>query len=136
MKIYIACSKYFYNKIPEIKKELEKLGHKITLPNSFEDPFKEEEIKKLSKEEHIKWKTKMMNDQINKIKENEAIIVLNFEKKSQLNYIGGATFMEIVKAWELEKNIYLYNKIPENIFTDELSAINPIILNGNLEKIK
>jgi len=129
MKIYLACSKHFYNKIPEIKEKLEKQNHEITLPNSFDNPFREEEIKEMGKEEHIEWKTK-------KIESNDAIIVLNFEKNGQLNYIGGATFMEIVKAWELGKLIYLYNEIPESLFTDEISAINPTIINGNLELLK
>ena len=136
MKIYICCSKHFYNKIPEIKEKLEKQNHEITLPNSFDNPFREEEIKEMGKGEHIEWKRKMMKDQTKKIESNDAIMVLNFEKNGQLNYIGGATFMEIVKAWELGKLIYLYNEIPESLFTDEISAINPTIINGNLELLK
>lgn len=133
MKIFICCSKYFYHKIPNIKEELEKIGHEITLPNSFEEPFREE-IKKLDKEEHIKWKREMMRLHEPKIKEIDAILILNFEKNGTENYIGGATFMEIVKAWELGKKIFLFNPIPNNLFIDELSAINPIILNGVLAK--
>lgn len=33
MKIMITASKYHYQFVPEIKEELEKKGHKITLPN-------------------------------------------------------------------------------------------------------
>ena len=43
--------------------------------------------------------------------------------------------MEIVKAWELEKRIFIYNPIPKNIFRDELEGINPQILNQNLSLI-
>jgi hypothetical protein len=136
MKIFISCSKQFYNQIPKIKNFLEKNGHKITLPNSYEDPFKEERLKKMNKQEHIKWKSEMMKkDEIN-IKPNEAVLVLNFEKKGIPNYIGGATFMEIIKAWELNKKIFFYNNLPKCSFTDELIGINPIILNGNLNLIK
>ncbi len=136
MKIFIACSKHHYNKIPEIKKKLEEMGHEISLPNSYDNPLKEEELKKLNKEEHIKWKSKMMRrDKIN-IEPNDAILVLNFEKDGQENYIGGATFLEIYKAWELGKKIFLLNPIPENIFKDELTGINPIILNKNLDLLK
>ena len=136
MKIFIGCSKHFYHKIPEIKKELEKAGHSITLPNSYEDPFKEEKVKEQSAEEHVIWKQGMMKLHEPKIKENEAVLILNFEKNGQQNYIGGGTFMEIVKAWELGKKIYLYNPIPENIFKDELTGINPVVINGDLEKVK
>ena len=33
MKIFIICSKAFYEKIPPIKSALEKVGHIISLPN-------------------------------------------------------------------------------------------------------
>lgn len=136
MKIYIASSKHFYDKIEPIKEQLEENEHIITLPNSYDDPLKEEKMKKLGKDEHIKFKQEMMRKQEEKIKSNDAILVLNFNKASQENYIGGATFMEIIKAWELNKKIFLYNPIPESIFEDELTAINPIIINQDLELIK
>ncbi len=96
MKIFIACNKHFYHIIPNIKDKLENQGHKIKLPNSYNKPFAEEEIK-LNKEEHIKWKSKMMKKDKENIKPNDAILVLNFEKKGIPNYIGGATFLEISK---------------------------------------
>ena len=136
MKILIVCSKYHYHKIPEIKKELESAGHKIMLPNSYEEPFKEEELKKLNKQEHIAWKQKMMRLHEPKIKSNDAVLVLNLEKNNIPNYIGGATFMEIIKAWELNKKIFFYNNLPNCSFTDELTAINPILINQDLSKIK
>ncbi len=136
MKIFIACSKHFYNRIPEIQKELELEGHEVALPNSYDKPFQEEEIKKRSLEEHVQWKAEMLRkDKVN-IKPNDALLVLNFEKNQQLNYIGGATFLEIYKAWEMEKLVFLYNPIPDNIFRDELMGINPTILNGDLKQLK
>ena len=136
MKIFIACSKHFYNRVGEIKKELEVQGHEITLPNSYEEPFKEEEMKKLSKEYHMKFKQEMMKLHEPKIKINDAILVLNLEKDNKQNYIGGGTFMEIVKAWELGKKIFLFNPIPNSLFEDELTGINPIILDGDLSKMQ
>jgi len=136
MKIFICTSKHFYHKIPPIKKELEGAGHKICLPNSYENPFKEEKMKQLSKEEHIKFKQEMMKLQEPKIKLNDAILVLNLEKNKIPNYIGGGTFMEIIKAWELNKKIFFYNPLPKCSFTDELIGINPIIINRDLNLIK
>ncbi len=136
MEILICCSKHQYHKIPKLKEELKKAGHKVNLPNSYGQPFKEEEMKNMGKLEHIVWKQKMMKLHEPKIKLNDVILVLNLEKNNQQNYIGGATFLEIYKAWELEKKIFLYNPIPNNIFTDELIGINPIILNQDLSKIK
>ncbi|MBR9706554.1 hypothetical protein GOV14_05950 [Candidatus Pacearchaeota archaeon] len=136
LKIFIACSKHLYSKVQEIKQKLEKLGHEVMLPNSFEEPLKEEEMKQIGQKEHSKWKQKMMKLHEPKINQNDAILVLNLEKHGQANYIGGATFMEITKAWELSKKIFLYNQIPNNIFKDEIKGINPIIINGDLTKIQ
>jgi len=135
MKIMILCSKHFYDRIPKIKEELEKTGHKLKMPNSYDKPFKEEEMKKLSKEGHIKWKSEMMRkDEIN-IKPQDAVLVLNFEKKGIPNYIGGATFLEIYTAWKLNKKIFFYNALPKCSFTDELIGINPTIINKDLDLI-
>ena len=136
MKIMILSSKHNYDKIPKIKEFLENKGHKLKMPNSYDEPFKEEEIKKLSKKEHIKWKGEMMKKDEKNIKPQDAVLVLNFEKNKISNYIGGATFLEIYIAWKLNKKIFLYNPLPKCSFTDELQWINPIILNRDLNKIK
>jgi diphthamide synthase subunit DPH2 len=135
MRIFVVCSKHFYHKIPPIKEYLEKKGHKITLPNSYEQPFKEEELKLAGKTEHIKFKQEMMRLHEPKIRKNDAILVLNLEKKGIPNYIGGGTFMEIVKAWELDKKVFFWNPLPKCSFTDELIGINPKIINHNLDEI-
>lgn len=136
MKIFIACSKHFYDKIPEIKENLEKQGHIVAMPNSYEEPIKEEKMKKEGKNKHIEGKAEMLKRDKKNIEPNDAVLVLNFEKNKQANYIGGATFLEIFRAWEMEKKIFLYNPIPENIFKDELIGINPVIINGDLQQIK
>lgn len=136
MKILIACSKHFYEKIPEIKKELEKAGNIITLPNSYNEPFKEEEMKKKGLETHIKWKSEMIKKHEHNLEPNDAILILNFEKNGEKNYIGGATFLEIYKAFEMNKKIFFYNSLPENkYFKDELIAFNPKIINKDLTRI-
>jgi len=135
MKVFIICSKHFYDKVPEIKKLLENQGHEITLLNCFEEPFKEERLKLMNEEEHRKFKSEMMRLHEPKVKENDAVLVLNFEKNGKPNYIGGATFMEIVKAWELNKKIFFYNPIPECIFTDELKGIDPVVIDRDLSKL-
>jgi hypothetical protein len=136
MKIYLCCSKHFYGKIPPIKEYLEKKGHEITLPNSFDDPLREEKLKKIGKKKHVEWKSASIRLQKEKVKKNDAILVLNFEKNGQPNYIGGATFLEIFQAFDMRKKIFLLNPIPDNIFKDEITAMNPSILNGDLSLIK
>ncbi len=136
MKIFICCSKHFYHKVDPIKKALEEMGHEITVPNSFDAPFKEEEMKKSGKDLHAKWKSEMIKKQETKIKINDAILVLNFDKPGEPNYIGGATFLEMYKSWELGKKIFLYHQIPKSILKDEILAFEPEIINEDLSIIK
>ena len=136
MKIMILCSKHFYYKISKIKKYLEKKGHQLKMPNSYDNSSKEEEMKSLSEKDHIKWKGNMMRTDEKNISPQDAVLVLNLEKKGIQNYIGGATFLEIYMAWNMNKKIFLYNPLPNCSFTDELKGINPKIINGNLDLIK
>jgi hypothetical protein len=136
MKIFICCSKHIYDKVPAIKKELESKGHVITLPNSFDAPMKEEEMKVMGSEEHRKWKAGMLRLQKEKVAANDAVLVLNMEKNGQSNYVGGATFLETFKAFELDKKIFFYNPLPDNFLQDELLAMGPLIINGDLSLIK
>lgn len=135
MRIFICSSKHFYGKVPEIKSKLEESGHVITLPNSYEEPLKEEEMKQIGKEEHLNWKSEMFKLQNVKVEDNDAVLVLNFDKGENKNYVGGAVFLEMFKAWELGKKLFLLNDIPNNILKDEIIGFNPIILNGDLSKI-
>ena len=136
MKIFICTSKHLYHLVPEIREELEESGHITTLPNSYDDPLIEERLKQESKDKHAKFKSAMLREQERKIYENDAVLILNYEKRGEPNYIGGATFLEIFKAFELGKKIFLMNPAPDNIFKDELEGMNPIVLHGDLSKIK
>lgn len=135
MKIFICCSKRFYERVLPIKTYLEFLGHIITSPNSYDNPLKEEEMRLRGEIVHAAWKAEMFRLQEKKIRENDAILVLNFEKDGQENYIGGATFLEIFKAWELGRRIFLLNPVPEGCFKDELLGMSPIVLNHALSLI-
>lgn len=136
MKIFICSSKYFYKDIPPIKEFLESKGHIITLPNSYDNPGMEDKMRNISQEEHSAWKGEMLRLQKEKVRDCDAILVLNLEKNGQKNYVGGATFLEVYMAFDFQKKIFLYNDFPDNILRDELVGMNPSIINGNLELIK
>ena len=136
MKVFIACSKHFYSEIKRVVEVLEKVEHEVSYPNSYDDPFAEERFKAMSAKEHIEWKGMMLAKDKENIEPQDAILVLNFEKKGIPNYIGGATFLEVYKAWEMEKKIFFYNPLPKCSFTDELKGINPIVINGDLGLVR
>jgi len=67
-----------------------------------------------------------------KIRESEAILVLNFEKNGIKNYIGGNVFLEMGFAHVLNKKIFLLNEIPEVLYKDEIKAMQPVVIKGDL----
>ncbi len=136
MKIFIICSKKFYDKVPEIKKKLENNGHEISLPNCFDDPATEGRHRDLGREAHSKWKAEMLKHSTGVIENNDAVLVINLDKYGVKNYIGGATFLEMYDAFRLDKKIFLYNNVPEGILKDEIIGFDPVILGGDLSKIK
>ena len=136
MKIFVCCSKHFYQRLDPILELLKGQNHEITLPNSFYAPFKEEEMKKIGVVEHAQWKGDMLRLQCEKVRDNDAILVVNFDKGDKKNYVGGATFLEMFKAFELSKKIFLLNPIPEGMLADELKAMQPVVLHGDVSLIK
>ncbi len=136
MKIFICASKHNYGHVDKTKKELERMGHVVIVPNSYDNPMKEEETKKEGVDKHRAWKANMIRLQKAKVDASDCILVLNFEKDGQQNYIGGATFLEIFRAFDSQKEVYLYNPIPECNFKDELIGMGVKVINGDLNLIK
>lgn len=135
MKIFICASKHNYHHIADIQEQLEGEGHIITLPNSYDNPGKEQATKDLGSEEHSKWKGEMIRLQKEKVSSNDAILVLNFDKGDHKNYIGGATFLEVYQAFDLGKKIFFYNPIADCKLRDEILGMSPVVVNGDLSLI-
>lgn len=135
MKIFVCSSRHLYHKAALIIAALEEAGHIITPPNNYDDPGRENRMKTGETQEYVNWKAGMLKTQAEKVAANDAVLVLNFEKDGKPNYIGGATFLELFKAWELGKKIFLYNPIPEGMLYDELAGMNPVVINGDITRI-
>ena len=151
MMITICASIQFWPQIVEVEKQLEALGREVLIP-PHEVPNKEgemipvEEYYRIRKEmvdrgESIDWvwdrKEQAIRWHLDKVNKADVILVLNYDKNGIVNYIGGNTLIEIGVAFWLNKPIYLYNPIPENIsYFEEIKGMRPIVINGNLNLIK
>lgn len=133
MKIFIICSEAFYGNIPPIKKALQEAGHKVVLPNCYDDPGTEARYKEMGEKEHSEWKASMLRHSQQVIQKMDSVLVLNFEKNGQADYIGGATFLEMYDAFRLGKKIYMYNDIPNSILKDEIEGFEPVLLHHQLD---
>ncbi|MDD2470200.1 MAG: hypothetical protein PHI22_04660 [Bacilli bacterium] len=135
MKVFVICSKHFYDRIPNIRKVLEENGHTVYLPNCYDNPGKESEMRKLGAEKHSKFKSEMFKQSEELINSMDAVLVLNLNKNGVDNYVGGATFLEMYDAFRMGKKIYLYNPVPKGILEDEIIGFNPTIINGKVSLI-
>lgn len=140
-KIMIICSSNFYDRIPPIKEVLEK-KYELIMPNGYGEEENDEEYSNMSDEEYMSFFKEMFHMSRNKIKDVDACLVLNFDNNKRgttyYNYIGASTFLEMYEAFMGDKTIYLYNDLPDknNMLYDEIKGFNPVILNGDLNKIK
>jgi predicted RNA-binding protein with PUA domain len=137
MKIIICGSMTTAKAMLSAKEKLVAMGHSVTMPEFTEDYAQMESLDHVVSESA---KNKIEHDLIkryyNKIKDGDAILVINEDKNGKVNYIGGNSFLEMGFAYVLNKKIFLLNPIPELSYTDEIIAMQPIIINGDLKKIE
>jgi len=141
VNIAIMGSSAFVKEMVEHKDKLERLGHKVSLHEHYIAQANGEMQDLINRMGHEHAKVKKEFDYIrlhyNDIEKNDAILVLNLDRKGIKNYIGANTFLEIGFAHVLGKKIFLLNKMPAmDYLKDEIEAIEPIALNGDLSKIK
>ena len=134
MKIAVACDHGGLNLKKAVIAYVEKLGHEVFMPNCWDCP--ETEAKYRNTSEHSAWKAKMIKHSEEVISGVDAVLVLNYDKNGQKNYIGGATFLEIYEAFKMHKKIFFINDLPEGMLKDELIGFAPTIINGDLTEIK
>lgn len=126
----------FHQEMSQIKAILEDDGHTVFAPGEL-DNLEQNESYMETDEERITAKIEhdFIREHFRKIEQAEAILILNYAKKRIEGYIGGNTFLEMGYAFGLGKKIFLLNPIPEMDYKTEMHAMQPIILNGDLNKI-
>lgn len=127
----------------EIGEKLSKMGHDVVLPHTAEKIYNGEATYEQVMEEKQSGefanrgiRQDSLNYYYGKIKEGDAVLVLNYKKKDVEGYIGGAAFLEMGFAHVLGKKIFLLNDIPKMSYTDEIRMMQPIVINGELNNIK
>ncbi len=141
MKIYVLGSNSFMHKMVETTDKLLELG-----VDAFIHPDYRQLVKGERKEQIKQWeagekaRVKIENDYFRQhyahILESDGILVINERKNDIDNYIGGNVLIEMGQSYVNDKKIFLLNNIPDNLsYSDEIKALQPICLNGDLSKI-
>ena len=136
MKIVVCGSMIFSEEMMEIKAGLEKIGHAVVLPRNAER-YARSQLALETKNESVKNKIKydLIRTYYQEIKAADAILVLNYDKGGIDNYVGGNSFLEAGFAHILKKKVYFLFGIPKMLYSDELKALQPIIIDNDLTKI-
>ena len=111
MKITLCGSISFAKEILEIRDKLAAIHHEVFVPQSIIEysirSSEEADELKADREKYIsEIKPYYTRAHFNLIEKSDAILVVNLEKNGIKNYIGGATFAEIMVALYLKKKIF------------------------------
>lgn len=138
MIITICSSMRFLDKMAEAEEKLKSMGHKVLVPKGLIMVRETNWRPPKTAAGRVKGKLKynFIKEHFEKIEEADAILVLNFDKDEHENYIGPNTLLEMGIAYWLGKKIFLLNPVPRFYCWEEIKAMKPMILNGELEKIR
>ena len=137
MKIGVIGSMQYTEKMIELRDQLNAMGHHAFVTN-LAPPF----VGKTDEEkEAIKLHQKFNMDAIREfwrlMQGADAVLVANYDRHGIKNYIGGNTLIELGFAHVLNQKIFLMNPVPKiPYYESEIKAMKPIILNGDLNKVK
>jgi len=126
------------------KEILEKRNFEVVIPAGLNDYLGDTALKRRT----LGWGTiegaqrkiemNLIRGYHDEIAKSDAILVINKDKTGIKNYIGGNSFLEMGFAHVLGKPIYVLNPLPEElkVFYQELVAMQPVVLNGDLSLIR
>lgn len=130
----------FINDIIKTKKELDKLGHKASIPCGTKPHQKDSSfVDNLEDNMEFCIKNNVMKRNFDLVAKNDAVLVLNHKKNGVEGYIGVSVLMEMAVAHHLNKKIFILNNIPHFSnarWAHEVSIMQPMFLKGDFGKIK
>ena len=140
--ITICASASSYKQAIAVAEELNALGFRVLLPFTA---LKMKKSGNFDVAAYKLWfkdpkqyarKQRLMRGHFQKVRSGDAVLVLNYEKNGIAGYIGGNTLMEMGLAFHYKKPIYILNPVsPKLGFLEEVLGLQPVFLNGKLEKI-
>lgn len=141
MKIYVLGSTSFMKEMVDAKDALCEFGFDGWIHPHYEMFVRGE------KEEHLaRWRNgekaalkrenNYFNEHYKNILASDAVLIVNAEKNDITNYIGGNVLMEMGQAYVNDKKIFFLYGMPSGLsYMDEIEAMDPICLNGDLAGI-
>ena len=141
MKIYVLGSSHFMHTMVRCSEQLRELGFDGWIHPDYEAFVRGEdqhiiERWKKGEEAAIKRERNYYKAHYRGILESDAILIVNEEKNGKKNYIGGNVLIEMGQAYVNDKKIFFLHDIPDaSPYLDEIIAMDPIPLKGDLRRI-
>lgn len=130
----------FVKDMATVQKQLEKLGHTASIPVGTEPHLKDETfVDSLEANLQFCISEDVMRKNFKEVTNNDAVLVLNKKRNNIDGYIGVSALLEMGIAHFHGKKIFLYNTPPdyhEVRWAHEVAIMQPVILNGDLKKIR
>lgn len=141
MKIYVLGSTSFMKEMVAAKNQLCKLGYDGWIHPHYEAFVRGEMREHLARWDSgekaaLKRENNYLREHYKNILKSDAVLIVNAEKRGIDNYIGGNVLMEMGQAYVNNKKIFFLNGMPSGLtYMDEIEAMDPICLNGELATI-
>lgn len=135
MIITICGSMRFVKEMQEWKEKLEAKGYEVYAPDGVNQLNNYKESGSSAEATKLKIAKDLIRSHYQYIKKSDGILVLNYDKDGKENYIGGNTFLEMGFAFTQNRDIFLVNPVPDLPYSSELNAMQPIVINNELDEI-
>lgn len=86
----------------------------------------------LPEEEVVERKGRFVRRHFANIALAKSVLVCNYEKNGIANYVGTNSHMEMTAGFVYEKPLFLLNPVPFQDSREEVLALEPTVLNGDL----
>lgn len=113
----------------KVVEELREQGLSVSTPDLSES----EDWSSLSDEEIIHKKGWLIRRHFANIATAKSVLICNYDKNDTKNYLGSNSFLEMGAAFIYGKPVYLLNGIPMQANREEILALDPVVLAGDLD---
>lgn len=141
MHIYVLGSNHFMKEMVEVAHRLQAMGLDGRIHPDYEAmvagtmPAKLEMVQ--NERARVKREYNTFRDHYARILESDAVLFVNNVKNGIEHYIGGNVLIEMGQAYVNRKKIFFLYGMPTGLsYQDEIDAMDPICLLGNLASIK
>lgn len=141
MKIYVLGSSHFMHTMVKCSVELRELGFEGWIHPDYEAFVRGERQDiidrwKNGEEAALKREQNYYKSHYKHILASDAILIVNSEKNGVKNYIGGNVLIEMGQAYVNDKKIFFLHDVPDKSpYLDEIIAMDPIPLKGDLKNL-